>query len=54
MKLELKDISFEISEEGLKKKILSGISFVVDSGKFVVITGPNGSGKSTLYKLLWG
>ena len=54
MKLELKDISFKISEEGLKKKILSGISFVVDSGKFVVITGPNGSGKSTLVQIIMG
>ena len=54
MKLELKDISFEISEEGLKKKILSGISFVVGSGKFVVITGPNGSGKSTLAQIIMG
>lgn len=52
--LELKNLSFEVSEDGKQKSIIENVSFKVDDGKFVVITGPNGGGKSTLAKLIMG
>ena len=52
--LELKNISFEVSEEKGKKEILKDISLKIDQNKFIVITGPNGGGKSTLAKLIAG
>ncbi len=52
--LELKNVSFEVSEEKGKKEILRDVSLKVDKNKFVVITGPNGGGKSTLAKLIAG
>lgn len=52
--LELKNISFEVSEEVSQKEIVRDISLSVEDHKFVVITGPNGSGKSTLAKLIAG
>ncbi len=51
--LELKDICFEVEEDG-PKTIVSGVNLTVGDGKFVVITGPNGSGKSTLAKIIAG
>lgn len=50
--LELKDVSFEVSDEKEQKDILRNINLKIDDKKFVVITGPNGGGKSTLAKLL--
>ena len=52
--LELKNISFEVSEEETQKEIVRDITLTVPEHKFVVITGPNGSGKSTLAKLIVG
>lgn len=52
--LELKNISFEVSEEENQKEIVRDISLTIEEHKFVVITGPNGSGKSTLAKLIAG
>ena len=53
--LELKNISFEVTDEGSNiKKIADGIDLKIDDGKFVVITGPNGGGKSTLARLIMG
>ncbi len=52
--LELKNVSFEVSDDGITKTIIDNVSFTVDDGKFVVITGPNGSGKSTPAKLVMG
>ena len=52
--LELKNISFEVSEEETQKEIVRDITLTVPEHKFVVITGPNGSGKSTLAKLIAG
>ncbi len=52
--LELKNLSFEVSAENSKKKIIDNINLTLDSGKFAVITGPNGGGKSTLAKLIMG
>ena len=48
--LELKNISFNVSDEKGEKDILKDISLTVEDGKFLVITGPNGGGKSTLAK----
>ena len=52
--LELKDVSFEVSDEKEQKDILRNINLKIDDKKFVVITGPNGGGKSTLAKLIAG
>ncbi|MBO6150828.1 MAG: ATP-binding cassette domain-containing protein [Clostridium sp.] len=52
--LELKNISFEVSEDDKDKGILRDINLTIDNNKFVVITGPNGGGKSTLAKIIAG
>ena len=52
--LELKNVSFEVTEENDRKEIIHNVSAVIDDQKFVVITGPNGGGKSTLAKLIAG
>lgn len=52
--LELKNVSFEVSEEKGRKEIIRDVNLKVDKNKFVVITGPNGGGKSTLAKLIAG
>ena len=52
--LELKNVSFEVSDEKAQKEIIRGINLKIDDNKFVVITGPNGGGKSTLAKLIVG
>lgn len=52
--LELKNISFEVSDEQAQTEIIRDISLTLDEGKFIVITGPNGGGKSTLAKLIAG
>lgn len=52
--LELKNISFGVSEDTESKEIIKNLSLAVDEHKFVVITGPNGGGKSTLAKLIAG
>jgi len=52
--LELKNISFEVTEGNRKIDIIRNLSLKVDSRKFVVITGPNGSGKSTLARIIAG
>lgn len=46
--LELRNVSFEVSDEKGQKDIIRNISLKIEDGKFVVITGPNGGGKSTL------
>ena len=52
--LELKNISFEVTEDDKDKGILRDINLTIDNNKFVVITGPNGGGKSTLAKIVAG
>lgn len=52
--LELKNISFSVTdEEGKEKEILNNIDLSVNE-RFVAITGPNGGGKSTLAKIIAG
>lgn len=52
--LELKNVSYEVSNDSSQKEIIKNISLKVDEHKFIVITGPNGGGKSTLAKLIAG
>ena len=52
--LELKNVSFEVSEGTNDKGILKNINLNIDDKKFLAITGPNGGGKSTLAKLIAG
>ncbi len=52
--LELRNLSFSVEEDGVKKEILHDLNLCVEDRKFVVITGPNGSGKSTLARLIAG
>ena len=52
--LEIKNLSFAVSEESRGKEIIHDLSLTIENGKFVVITGPNGSGKSTLARLIMG
>ncbi len=53
--LELKNLSFQVGEEGSsQKEIIKDINLTFDDHTFVAITGPNGGGKSTLAKLIMG
>ncbi len=52
--LELKNISFNVSDDLGEKEILTDVSLTLEDGKFLVITGPNGGGKSTLAKIIMG
>lgn len=52
--LELKSISFEVTEENESKQIVKDLSLTLEDGKFIVITGPNGGGKSTLARVIAG
>lgn len=52
--LELKNISFSVSDGNSTLGIVKDVSLSVPDGKFVVITGPNGGGKSTLARLIMG
>lgn len=51
--LELKDICFQVNDEGKEKEILKDINLKIDD-RFVAITGHNGGGKSTLAKVISG
>ena len=50
--LKVKNLTFEVNEEGKKRCLVNHISFDVQDGEMLVITGPNGGGKSTLAKVL--
>ena len=52
--LEIKDLSFAVTEDDRKKEIIHDLNLTIEDGKFTVITGPNGSGKSTLARLIMG
>lgn len=51
--LELQDISYNVSDNGAEKEILTDINVKIEDG-FTAITGPNGGGKSTLARLIAG
>ena len=50
--LELKNVSFEVSDEKAQKEIIRGINLKIDDNKFVVITGPNGGGNPPWGKMI--
>lgn len=52
--LTVEHLNFSVIENGVRRQILSDISFHVNKGEMLVITGPNGGGKSTLAKVLMG
>ena len=52
--LELKNISFQVDDEGKGKEIIRDVSITVPESKLIVVTGPNGGGKSTLARLIAG
>ncbi len=52
--LELKNISFDVEENGEKISIIKNLSLKIEAQKFTVLTGPNGSGKSTLARIIAG
>lgn len=52
--LEVRNLAYEVMENGEKITIVKNISFTVKDGEMLVITGPNGGGKSTVTKLLMG
>ena len=52
--LEIKNISYSVTEDGVTKKILDDVSLTLPDGKLIVITGPNGGGKSTLARIIAG
>lgn len=52
--LELKNISYQVSEEDSQVEIIKHVSLTLDDNKFYVITGPNGGGKSTLARIIAG
>lgn len=51
--LELRNVCYEVEDNGKKKEILKDISVTIDE-RFTAITGPNGGGKSTLAKMIAG
>ena len=52
--LEIRNLSFAVNEDDVKKEIIHDLNLTIEDGKFTVITGPNGSGKSTLARLIMG
>lgn len=52
--LEVRNLTYEVVENGEKITIVKDINFTVGDGEMLVITGPNGGGKSTVAKLLMG
>ena len=52
--LEVKNLSYEVTENQETLPIVTDVSFTVQDGEMLVITGPNGGGKSTIAKLLMG
>ncbi|MCR5608671.1 MAG: ATP-binding cassette domain-containing protein [Lachnospiraceae bacterium] len=52
--LELKNVTYKVTENNIDKTIIDGLDLTVEDGKFIVITGPNGGGKSTLARTIMG
>ena len=51
--LELKNVTYRVSDSLGEKTILDNVSLALDE-RFVAFTGPNGGGKSTLAKVIAG
>ena len=52
--LELKNVSYSVSDDSGTADILKDVSLTIEDRKFIVITGPNGGGKTTLAKAIMG
>ena len=52
--LELKIVSFSVTDGGAEKEIIRNVSLTIPDKKLVAVTGPNGGGKSTLARLIVG
>ena len=50
--LEVKNLTFQVQENGVERSIVENISFDVADGEMLVITGPNGGGKSNVLEAL--
>ena len=51
--LEVKNLTFKVEENGVKRSIVKDVSFQVEDGEMLVITGPNGGGNLLWLKCLW-
>jgi len=52
--LELRHISYLVTEAGAEQTILKDVSLSIPDGRLVVFTGPNGGGKTTLARIIMG
>ena len=52
--LELRNITFDVHDDGQDKEIIRDVSLTLPDRKLIVVTGPNGGGKSTLARLIAG
>ena len=52
--LQLKHITYTVSDALAEQTILKDVSVTIPDGKLVVFTGPNGGGKTTLAKVIMG
>ena len=52
VRLDFKDICFDVDVKGKKKRILNNISGYVNPGEILYIMGPSGGGKTTLLDFL--
>ena len=52
--LEIKGLSYHVSDDAGEKDILTDIDLEIRDGAFIVVTGPNGGGKTTLAKAVMG
>ncbi len=52
--LELRNITFDVHDDGQDKEIIRDVSLTLPDHKLIVVTGPNGGGKSTLARLIAG
>ena len=50
--LEVKNLTFQVQENGVERSIVENISFDVADGEMLVITGPNGGGKTNVLEAL--
>ena len=48
--LEVKNLTFQVQENGVERSIVENISFDVADGEMLVITGPNGEESPHLRK----